>query len=115
MSTETNTEKTAPAPILDLSEVRMIQPEDGIYDDYANVLNIDWTLYDVRLRFGSLHYTTDPDNPKLKNQVGVIEERAAITIPWHQAKHLRDILSSVIKSYEDINGELKPINLPPAK
>jgi hypothetical protein len=39
-------------------------------------------------------------------------ERAAITLSWHQAKNLIDMLNGVVKNYEEINGELKTPKLP---
>jgi hypothetical protein len=35
-----------------------------------------------------------------------------VTIPWYQAKVLRDVLDGIVKNYESINGELKPLKLP---
>lgn len=39
-------------------------------------------------------------------------ERVAVTLPWHQVKYLRDMLDGIVKSYEHLNGDLKPIKLP---
>ena len=90
------------------------QPEEGIFMDYANVVNLDWTLYDLRIRFGELMQVLDDDAPSWGNQHGVVLEKAAIRIPWHQAKVLAGLLTRVVESYERVNGELKPIQLPPA-
>jgi hypothetical protein len=43
----------------------------------------------------------------------VVEERAAITFSWPQAKQLRDIFAGLVASYEEANGEIKPLKLPP--
>ena len=82
--------------------------------DYANIVNLDWTLYDVRIRFGELMQVPNEADPSWKNQHGIVLEKAAIRIPWHQAKSLYLLLAAVIKNYEEINGELKPIKLPAA-
>lgn len=96
----------------DVSSVEVIEPKDGILEVYSNFVHVDWTPSDVRIRFDFLHYMTDPDEPKVKNQKGVIEERCAVSVPWIQAKILRDQLSFMINSYESVNGELKLITMP---
>ncbi len=97
---------------IDLTKIPLEEPEDGIFEGYSNVVNMNWTLYDVRIRFAELIQVTDDDRPTWENQHGVVLERAAITIPWHQAKALRNMLDGVIKNYEELNGELKDIKLP---
>ncbi|MDP8991197.1 MAG: DUF3467 domain-containing protein [Acidobacteriota bacterium] len=97
---------------VDLGKIPLEEPEDGVFEAYANVVNMSWTLYDIRLRFAELVQVPDSDRPTWENQHGIILERAAITIPWHQAKHLRDQLAALIKNYEEINGELRPMKLP---
>jgi hypothetical protein len=99
---------------INLNKVPIEFPNDGIYEAYSNVVNANWTLYDIRLRFSELIQLPDDDRPNWQNQHGVIMERAAITMPWHQAKYLRDLLAGIVKNYEEINGELKPIKLPAA-
>jgi hypothetical protein len=97
---------------IDLNKVPLEEPQDGVFEAYSNVVNMNWTLHDVRLRFAELIQVPDDDRPTWENQHGVILERAAITMPWHQAKYLRDMLDGIIKHYEEINGVLKPIKLP---
>jgi hypothetical protein len=101
-----------PNATFDLGKVPMEYPEDGVFETYANVVNMNWTLTDVRLRFSQLVQVPDEDRPNWENQHSVVLERAAITIPWHQAKVLRDMLNGLISNYEEINGELKPLKLP---
>ncbi len=100
------------ASLMDLNRVPLEEPEDGVFEAYANVVNTNWTLYDVRLRFAELIQVPDDDRPTWENQHGVVLERVAVTIPWHQAKLLRDLLDGIVKNYETINGELKAIKLP---
>jgi hypothetical protein len=99
---------------IDLATTPIEAPEDGVFMDYANVVNLDWTLYDVRIRFGELMQVLNDENPSWINQHGVVLEKAAIRVPWHQAKNLCLLLTAVIKNYEEINGELKQIKLPAA-
>ena len=96
---------------LDLNNVPLEEPEDGVFATYSNVVNMDWTLYDVRLRFGELIQVPNEEYPTWKNQHGIVLERATVTMPWHQAKALRNLLDGVIKNYEAVNGELKQIKL----
>ncbi|SRR5260370_10657768 len=108
---KSETQATA-GDLLDLGKIRLEEPEDGVFEAYSNVVNMNWTLYDVRLRFAELLQVPDEDRPTWENQHGIVLERVAVTMPWHQAKLLRDMLDGVIKNYEAINGELKPIKLP---
>jgi len=103
-----------PKAWMDLNTTPIEEPEDGAFLAYANVVNADWTLYDIRLHFGELMQVPADDLPSWKNRQGIILERVAVTIPWHQAKMLRDLLDGVIRNYEAINGELKQIKLPAA-
>jgi hypothetical protein len=97
---------------LDLNKLPLEEPQDGVFEAYSNVVNMNWTLHDIRLRFAELIQVPDSDRPTWENQHGVILERVAVTLPWHQAKYLRDLLDGVIKNYEEINGALAPIKLP---
>lgn len=97
---------------IDLAKIPLEEPENGVFEAYSNVVNMNWTLTDVRVRFAELLQVPDEDRPTWENQHGVLLERVAVTMPWHQAKALRDMLDGVIKNYEEINGELKPVKLP---
>jgi hypothetical protein len=101
-----------PSNMMDLRKIPLEEPEDGVFQAYANVVNLNWTLFDIRIRFAELMQVSDDERPSIENQHGIILERVAVTMPWHQAKLLRDLLNGVIKNYEKINGELKPIKLP---
>src|SRR6266702_54788 len=83
----------------DLSKVPLEEPEHGVFEAYANVVNLNWTLTDIRIRFAELIQIPDEDRPNWENQHGILLERAAVTIPWYQAKALRDMLAGVIKNY----------------
>jgi len=98
--------------INDLGKIPLEEPEDGVFQAYAKVVNLNWTLTDVRIRFSELMQVPDEDRPNWENQHGIPLERASLTIPWLQAKSLRDMLDGLIKNYEEINGELKPLKLP---
>jgi hypothetical protein len=98
--------------LIDLKEIAIEEPDDGVFDAYSNVVQLNWTPNDVTLRFGQLIQVPNPESPKWGDQYGTLLERAAITLPWHQAKLLRDMLDGIVRNYEQINGELKPLKLP---
>lgn len=108
----TDNKKNAEAEALYATPVE--EPEQGVFSAYANVVHMDWTLYDLRIRFGELMQVANDDSPTWANQHGIVLERAAIRLPWRQAKTLRDLLAGVISNYEVINGELGHIKLPAA-
>lgn len=85
-----------------------IPARDGTHlEIYSNFTNASWTLFDVRVKLGQLI----PSGQGMRDFV--IEERAAVTFSWPQVKNLRDLLSKLIASYEGVNGEIKPLKLPP--
>ena|ERR1700688_5158795 len=86
-----------------------IEPDDGVCDVYSNFLHLNWTLYDVRIRFGQI--IPNPEQPP-EIAVWAITEWAAVTIPWGQAKALRDMLNDTIRKYEAANGEITVPTLP---
>jgi hypothetical protein len=90
-------------------ERRWVDPRDGEFHElYCNFIHASWTLFDVRLRIGQLIPAEGGD---AKNFVA--EEQGAVTMPWPQAKNLRDLLDRLVKSYEQVNGEIKLLKLPP--
>lgn len=97
---------------LDLKTVPLAAPEDGVFSAYSNLVNLDWTLTDVRIRFAELIQVPNGESSIWADQHIVMLERVMVTLPWHQAKYLCNMLSGVIQNYEALNGELKPIKLP---
>ena len=77
-------------------------------DLYSNYVHTSWTLFDVRLELGHL-----VPLGKEKSEGFAVEKVGALTIAWPHAKYLRDTLAALVKSYEEQNGEIKPIKLPP--
>jgi hypothetical protein len=112
MATDETKSNAEGKSLVDFAHIPIEAPEDGVFDTYSNVVNLNWTLYDVRIRFGELLQVPNDESPTWDNQRGILLERVAVTMPWQQAKYLRDILDGVIRNYEEINGELKPIKLP---
>lgn len=77
---------------------------------YTNYVHASWTLFDVRVRLGHL-VSGDPSDETGKEFVA--EELGAVTFSWAQAKVIRDMLTRLVASYEETNGEIKPLKLPP--
>jgi hypothetical protein len=77
---------------------------------YTNYTHMSWTLFDVRVRLGHL-VGADP-TLEVSTQF-VVEELGAVTFSWPQAKFIRDQLTRLVASYEETNGEIKPLKLPP--
>ena len=40
--------------MMDLRKIPLEEPEDGVFQAYANVVNLNWTLFDIRIRFAEL-------------------------------------------------------------
>jgi hypothetical protein len=104
----------ASSPMLDLTKLPLLEPEEGVFAAYSNVVNLDWTLDDIRLRFAELIQVPSDEDPTWKGQRNVLMERAAITLSWRQAKNLVMLLGRIVLNYETINGELIQPKLPPS-
>jgi hypothetical protein len=90
---------------------KWISSKNGnIPEIYTNYTHASWTLFDVRVRLGHL-VSADPSNETGKEFVA--EEVGAVTFSWPQAKFIRDTLTRLVASYEETNGEIKPLKLPP--
>lgn len=85
---------------------KWIPPRDGkpVPEIYTNFVLSSWSNYDLRVRLGQLVPT---------NEGFVVEERAAVTFTWQHAKMLIRMLSDLVASYEETNGEIGPLKLPP--
>jgi hypothetical protein len=79
--------------------IQWVKPPEGVPEYYANMVNILWSLDDVRFKVGQL---VDGSEPKLV----VALASAAVTLSWRNAKLLRDDLIELINSYEKVNGEI---------
>jgi hypothetical protein len=86
-----------------------IESEEGVCEAYSNFIHMNWTLYDVRIKFGQIipHPEQQPGAA-----VWAISDQAALTIPWGQAKVLRGMLDEAVSKYEALNGEITVPKLP---
>jgi len=87
-----------------------IKSDRGFHEIYTNFVHSNWSLYDVRVRLGQL--VPDPKSSDPATSKWVVEERAAVTFAWPQAKILRDLLIELVAKYEEANGEIQPIKMP---
>jgi hypothetical protein len=112
MATEDINETSGSNPA-DLSKAPIVTPENGTFEAYANIINFNWTLTDVRIRFGELvQQSKEGSAGTWMDQETAILERATITVPWHQIKTLVMTLENLLMKYEKLNGEIKEIKLP---
>lgn len=89
-----------------------VKSPSGVVDIYVNQTHLTWTVGDVRIRLAQIIDSPQTPTPGPGFQ-GVCEERAAVTFSWRDAKLLKDNLTKLINSYEDVNGEIKiDIKLP---
>ena len=94
--------------------ISWIKSPDGIFEIYANMSHMVWSLDDVRIRLGQIIDSPETPNPG-PDFKAVTEERAAVTFTWRAAVLLRDQLSRLIESYEATNGPIKvDVKLPPS-
>ena len=70
---------------------------EDFYTDYANNVYLEGSVWDLKLIFGQLDQSTNPV---------ITEQRAAITIPWRQAKILNYLLNIHIRAHEMDNGRI---------
>jgi hypothetical protein len=87
---------------------RWVKTKDNIPEIYSNYLQVSWTLFDVRIVLGQLV----PSNPVSREFV--VDERGTVTMAWPEVKVLREVLTNLVAKYEQTNGEIKPLKLPPA-
>jgi len=96
-------------------ELPWVKSPSGVFEVYANMAHITWTLDDIRIRLGQVVGSAATPNPGPEYK-GVSEERAAVTLSWRSAKIIRDQLTGIINSYENANGVIKTdptLPLPP--
>jgi hypothetical protein len=74
---------------------------EDFYTDYANNVYLEGSVWDLKLIFGQLDQSSGS---------AITEQRAAITIPWRQAKILNYLLSIHIRAHELDTG--LPIEIP---
>jgi len=89
--------------------VTIVEPQGGTVYFYANLVQLTWTLVDLKIRFAELtKVEADGHN--------TVIERAVATMAWAEAKTLLNFLQKTVADYEKLNGEIKiapELKLPP--
>jgi hypothetical protein len=91
-------------------KIQFIEPPNKILRTYTNTIHLDWTAYDIRIRFSEVCVEPILKTPGVKMQT--VEERVSVAMPWSKAKELRDALIGAVTQYENTNGEIKIPDLP---
>jgi Protein of unknown function (DUF3467) len=92
------------------AKFKWVEPKEPPPELYTNLIHASWNLYDVSLILGQLKVIT-PGDPSAGF---VVETQGTVTMAWPQAKALRDMLSTLVSNFESVNGEIRPLKLPPA-
>jgi hypothetical protein len=80
--------------------LRFVREED-FESLYANNVQLEVSVWDLKLIFGELDQRTDP---------ATINQHTSVSIPWIQVKLLSYLLQANMALYENRNG---PIRIPP--
>jgi hypothetical protein len=79
--------------------------KDRVCEVYADWYHVNWMPLTVRMRFAQFI--------SVSNKISwVLDERAAITMPYSTAKALCETLTSIITAYEKENGPIVIPNIP---
>lgn len=106
---EMNDEAKTKAPALSTGEpakpVKMVIVEQpgGVNHIYANAITLGVTGYDMMIWFAKIFRVPDLPDTEPVNRV---EQRAAVSLSWSEAKFLRNSLSDAIEKFEKLNGEI---------
>lgn len=91
-----------------MEEIKIVRTEapGGVAQVYSNSIDVNWTAYDVNMRFN--HNQRLPDSQPTNR----LEHRATVTVAWPEAKELYRVLGGILARYEAANGEIKPPKVP---
>ena len=91
-------------------EVERVESRHGVYSTHVNNFDVLWTAHDVRMIFGEVvRLRTDPNT---QQKTLLVEERVAVTMAWSEAKLFLQMVSNIIRQFEEKNGEIKTPSLP---
>jgi hypothetical protein len=91
------------------NKVDWVIPDEGVRDAYCDWYHLNWLPLNVRVRFGQI--VADP-RVSPQDARWVINEQAAITMPWATAKSVNEMLTRLIVAYEKQNGEITVPTIP---
>src|SRR5580700_10291643 len=84
-----------------------VKPDEGIFQVYSNYIDAAWTLFDVTIRFAQIvPLPVSGSEPNFE-----AEENARVTLAWPEVKILANMMTDLVKRFEEANGEIKPLKL----
>jgi hypothetical protein len=87
-----------------------VKPDEGIFQVYSNYIDAAWTLFDVTIRFAQIvPLPVSGSEPNFE-----AEENARVTLAWPEVKILANMMTDLVKRFEEANGEIKPLKLAPS-
>jgi hypothetical protein len=97
-------------PTPELTKFPFVKPDEGILQVYSNYIDAAWTLFDVTIRFAQI-VPLPRSGPEPHFEA---EENVRVTVAWPEAKVLANIMTDLVKRFEEVNGEIKPLKLAPS-
>jgi len=97
-------------PTSERTRFPFVKPDEGIFQIYSNYVDAAWTLFDVTIRFAQI-VPLPPSGPEPHFEA---EENARVTLAWPEAKILANMMTDLVKRFEETNGEIKPLKLTPS-
>jgi len=92
-------EKTVPNSETPVRRFEYKSPPAGIPSVYSNNIQLQQTVYDLRIVFGEVGSVTP--------EVAEVHQRVSVTMSWLEAKILSEFLSSYVRSFEEQNGPIQ--------
>ena len=101
-------ENALPVPLVPQQEIPPVkiiteEPPGGTQYFHTDYIDMHWSLFDVKIRFGELVKHHAP------TKGSVLWDRAVITMSWGEAKYLASVLQGAVERYEKVNGPIKTI------
>jgi len=92
----------APPPTIPPQQRKIeLVPTEDTFDVYSNFSDVNWSLHDLTFRFGQI-------TPMLKDSdTWIADEKVRVTVAWAYAKALNAVLTHLVASYENVNGEIR--------
>lgn len=85
--------------------IQWVRPPEGVPEYYGNMVNMVWSLDDVRFKIGQL-IDGSQSTESGRGFTAVAMPSAAVTLSWRNVKLLRNDLINLIEAYEKVNGEI---------
>jgi uncharacterized protein DUF3467 len=70
---------------------------EDFVDVYANNINFEASTFDLKILFGQLNQSFDPN---------IVEQHTAVTVAWAEAKLFLHFLGVQLAAFEEVNGKI---------